>query len=228
MLKQAILGMGLLAASSVANAAFIVSQSSISGADMSGMEVTATFEDGSSETALWVTTSDTLGTSGAILIDQEGLAGGAFGSSWSLTLAGFTLPNIGDGIAGDLGVVYGDWLLENQGSGIASFSINGMMAGVAFDIIAPDEVTPGSETGAAFDSLLGGIEGSYANQVDPAFGDLFWQLDVALEDVVGQGDIFQFSADTDLLTEVSTPATIGIFLGALVLFARRSRSSVTL
>lgn len=229
MLKQVIFGIGLLALSSAANAAFIISKAKITGADMTGMSVTVNFSDNSSETALWMTTSDTLGTSGRLLDDEEGLAGGAFGSFWNLTVAGNTDFNFGDGNNGAGGAIYGDWVLQNEGtdSAITSFVINGEAVGIAFDIIPIIDVTPGSSVGRPFDSLLGEIEGSHSGQVNPEFDDLFWQLDVNLVNQLEEGDFYFFASDTDGLVKVSAPASIGLMFTSLVLFANRRRSAVS-
>ncbi|MFC4700831.1 hypothetical protein ACFO4O_11725 [Glaciecola siphonariae] len=225
MLKQAMIGMSLLAASSFANAALIVSQSAITGADMAGMEVTVTFADSTSESVLWTVVNGTPGTGGTAIENAEAQSGGAFADTWALTQAGFTLGGVQNGI------FFGDWELTNLSAqqAIIGLSINGWLGngGIAFDSIASntDEGTPGSGSGQAFISNLP-ASGQYFLQVDPAYDDLFWQLGIVFNTGLNAQDSISFFADTELLAEVSAPATIGLVLGSLVLFARRSRASV--
>jgi len=63
--------------------------SAITGADMAGMEVTATFEGGLTETLTWSTTS-----TDASVPFGEGFAGGGFGTNFSFEHQGFTEGNV--------------------------------------------------------------------------------------------------------------------------------------
>lgn len=214
-----------------ANADFIVDESSITGADMTGIEVSVTFGTGQTqftETGIWQVISNTLLTTGDPLIDLNGFVGGVVTESWSFTQSGLTLGGFDDN-----GTAYGLWTLTNtsaSGDDITGFSINGLTSdsAIAFDIDADTEGFTGSNTGQAFISDFGdNATGTYSNQVDASFSDLFFQLDVLFNSssVVDSGASINFFADTELLSavEVSAPATAGLLLTGLAFMSRRQK-----
>jgi hypothetical protein len=220
MLKRAVTAASLLALSLVTNAA-IVQQSSITGADMAGMEVTVTFADSSTETGVWQVLTNTPLATGDPIIDANGFSGGVVASTWSLTQAGFSLGGFDDA-----GTPYGMWTISNLSSsvGIAGFTINGLTAAssIAFDIDSDAVQFPGSEFGQAFVAENGvAAVSSYTNPVDVLFTDLFWQIDVFFDSPITDGNSVDFFSDTDAMS-VSTPATMGLLLGGLVLLSRRA------
>ena len=223
MIRKIILGIGMLAMSGIANAAIIVSESAITGADMAGMEVTVTFGDDTTESVLWQVIAD---NNGETIEDAEGRIGGAIADTWSLQQQGYTLGGV------DEGIYYGLWTLMNSnGLGIKNVVISGLIAGtnrIAFDIIAGDsdlpdngEVFPGSNGGQAFVTDFPGALGSYSNQVDPAYNDLFYTLTIDFESLVQQGQTVDFFADTDAVN-VSEPSILALMLLGLGFAARRT------
>lgn len=233
MFKKILLAASLLIAAGTSSAALVVTDSSVTGADMAGLEVSVTFANGVTETAVWEVVNDTpvSVSSGDVSVDAEVLSGGAFGSSWALTQGGFTLGAI------DNGSPFGDWELSNLTSSeaIIALSLNGMPGGVVFDIVPGEkdsitgeitmEVTPGSKSGlhyvASDDST-----GEYSNQLDSAFEDLFWQLDVRFDTGIAAGQTVTYFADTDLV-EVPAPSALALILGGIVFLARQRFSATT-
>lgn len=225
MFRKFILSLGMLAISTAANASLIVSQSDITGADMAGIEVTVTFEDSSTESSIWAIIADNGGVS---IEDAEGRVGGAIASTWSLTQQGYTFGN-----STGSGAIYGLWTFANNNAlGVTNISISGLLSGltsIAFDIVqtsTSDEAFPGSGNGRPFQSsLLSGATGSYANQADPAYNDLFYTLNIDLSSPLAQGESFNFLADTEEVS-VSEPGTLAILLscGMLLVTRRFSRT----
>ena len=127
--------------SSAAQAAVLNFDTSITGADMGGINVTATFADSSNETLTWVSTGTDLGDSGNVIIDHEGYTGGVSGTNWSLTQQGFTLGNVN---GTDL---YGAWTFTNDDSNITGLKIDTTGTDIMFDTVM-------------FDSLLQDANGS--------------------------------------------------------------------
>lgn len=218
MLKRVVAAGSLLAMSLCANADFVVSQSSITGADMAGMEVTVMFADGSTDSGVWSVISNTALSTGDPIIDMNGFSGGVTAADWSLTQSGLTLGGVDDA-----GTFYGLWSLvnNNAASDITGFSVNGFTANslIAFDVRDDVVGTPGSDSGMAFVSDLP-ASGAGSNAVNVAFDDLFWQLDVMLGSGLAATEELRFFVDTDAMA-VSAPATMSLVFGGLVLLARR-------
>lgn len=221
MLKKLMVGAVLLSASLSSQAGII---SSITGADMTGISVTATFADFTSETLLWNPISTTLGTSGNNIIDHEGFSGGVFGTDWSLIQQGYTLGEY------DGSNTYGAWSFtdnKTSGSEITSIVIDASNTGIIFDTEFISDLsldTNGSSQGRAVTGILATIDnsalftGSYSNNYQE---ELFSTLTI---DFISPGTSFQFLADTDVAT-VSEPATALVFITgllALVNFRRKS------
>ena len=216
MIKQALIGLSLLTASSLSNAAFIVAEDIITGADMAGMTVEVNFAGGSSETITWA----------ALSTDS----GGAIGSSWELVQEGNTLGN-----EISTGVYEGLWTITNNSSdanlAITSFKISGQPGLIAFVTIlflnvGDDEGTPGSDQGRGFiaDDVAPFIAatGEYFNLVDAQYNDLFWDLVVTPISALMMGEQVRYFADTDkAAAQVSAPATLALTLAGLALFTRR-------
>lgn len=213
MKKSALLGAAALLLSGQASADYI---STVTGADMTGVEVTVTFADLSSETLVW----DTL-TSDPSVPYMEGYSGGVFGSGWSLTQQGDTISNVSP--AGD---VLGAWTFSFDGSmSIASVFIDAYVADFVFDTEAGDASGNGSGAGREFVD-----DGTYdlsamfdMNIEDELFGTLMIsEATGAVWDTAGS---FDFAIDTDMVA-VPAPATIGIFAATLGLmgFNRRKKA----
>lgn len=218
MLKKALLGLSLLAASCFASANIIVTQSSVTGADMVGMEVTVSFDDGSTDSGFWQMISNTPLSTGNAIIDMNGFSGGVVNATWSLIQEGFTL-----GGYDDAGTAYGLWTLTNNSStaNITGFTLQGVGAGVAFDI-EPDSIgTPNSQTGQEYVSDTISSH-TYTDQVNASgtYTDLFYTLSVDYATALGQSESALFFAETDLVG-VSEPATIAFVTAGLLLFTRR-------
>jgi hypothetical protein len=152
-----------------------------SGADMSGMRVTAFWADATSAVLTW---------------------GSLGGGSWGVSNSRFTLSFPG---AGD--TFNDNWTLQNlagAGSALTRFLLNGAPGNTVFDTQFGGETT-GSANGFNFSFTSGALAGStaqYTNIVNltgqPAAGDIFETLDVALgSGGLGLGQSLTFRADTD-------------------------------
>ena len=195
------------------SAASPILNSSITGADMAGIEVTAFF-GGGSESALWAVTS--AGPGGPF---GEGFAGAASGTAWTLSQQGYSLGNV-DPQVGVLGL----WTLTNNtGFNITRLQIDALIANIVFDVIASPEVTPGSGPGRAFTpdpAYTGFTNATYSNQLSLAYNDLFGTLTIDFGNGLAAGASLQFLADTDLAdTTTAIPAPGSLWLFALGLFA---------
>lgn len=139
---------------------------------MIGMQVTANFLDGTSQTVGW----------GAVGNDT----GGAFGSGWSLTASGNTYNS--------------SWTLNNSGLGITSLVINAIPGNTVFDtypyLYGPLQ-TPGSAEGWEFQRLSGQSPNSYRYSIpiDISHGDLYGTLSLYWSN--GFTGAMTFRADTD-------------------------------
>ena len=223
MLKKITAGILLLSMSALAHADYIVTDSEVDGSEMTGMEVTVTFADGSMDTGTWATTS-----MDGMIPNQEGYAGSASGQSWMLSQAGWTEGNV-DGTD-----ILGIWTLMNDSAqAITGFSIDALAGSVAFDIVFGSEVTPGSQGGKDFVAFMGnttpaaeytGTIATLSNQLNAAYDDLFGMLAVTFEtgSELGASASVYFWIDTDAV-QVNAPSTIGVLLMGMFLAARLSR-----
>jgi len=191
-MKKLLVGAVLFSTSLYSNAGII---NSITGADMAGIQVTATFADTTSETFLWNTLSTTLGTSGNDIVDHEGFSGGVFGTDWSLTQQGYSLGNF------NAGNIYGAWTFDdNRGANeITSIAIDANGTGIMFDtefISDLAEDTNGSGQGRpvfAFidEDVYTGFAASYSNNIQQ---ELYSSL---MLDLTAPGTSFKFLVDPD-------------------------------
>lgn len=202
MKKSALFGAAALLLSSQASADYI---STVTGADMTGMEVTVTFSDMSTETVTW----------SSILMDDtvaylEGYIGGVTGSSWTLTQQGDSISETPTGIA----YVLGAWTFTYDGtaSGIESVYIDAWAGDVVFDTEEGDASANGSDAGREFVASESYVVGTFDTNIeDELYGGLLLTGDSgALLDTAGT---FQFVVDTDIAVPV--PATLGIFAATL-------------
>jgi hypothetical protein len=141
------------------------------GSQMTGMQVTANFKNGGSQTLTWAST----GTE----------SGGINGNGWSLTQSGdtFTFP----------------WIL-NASQSLSSLIINSIPGNTIFDD-GSDPSTEGSERGWSFDVLSGNFPTSfaYSHPIEISTGDLFGKLTLTWNNgFTGQ---LQFRADTDSIVQ---------------------------
>jgi hypothetical protein len=154
------------------------------GDNMSGMTVTVTFADGSSETAYWAATG--IGS------------GSASGTLWSLAESGDTFGGI--------------WTLTNNNSSpITSLSIDAGTGDTVFDVWNDASGTPGSEMGWAFDRISSNnfdVNATYMNSIalsgNPPVGDLYRNLLLSFAEPTGAPTglfgILEFISDTDNLS----------------------------
>ena len=163
----------------------------VTGANMIGMEVTAMFQDGSSETKDW----EMIGAPGD-------LAGGVIGIDWFLTQAGDTFS--GD-LSGDVDLADPtsfNWRLSNStGQNLTKLNVNGVPGNIVFDIINDLKVTEDSGFGTPFVPFGGddpNIPPSYLQPVDGS-PDLFGELQVDFTNGLGTGNSINFAIDTDLV-----------------------------
>ncbi len=185
-------------AASQAQAGFI---SLVTGADMAGIEVTATFSDMSTETLTWE----------ALTADS----GGVSGTGWTLVQEGNTFGELTGG-----GIVVGAWTLINNSATLESLFINLLPANFIFDTLFGDASANGSGSGREFvsDVAIGSMFGGLLQD------ELYSTLTLTgIED--GQT---RFLIDTDLVSvSVSAPATASILmlsLLGLVMNARRKQA----
>lgn len=176
--------------------------SNVTGADMAGIEVTAYFAGGGSETVTWLATS----TDNSIPF-QEGYAGGVTGTGWALAQQGNTFGDVTPA-----GQQLGVWSLSSEASLIA-LEIDALIAGFVFDNVFSIEHTSGSGVGRPF------VSNQFPGP-DAVYGDLFSSpdlygsltLDWGRTEFVGD---MLFMADTDRL---SVPEPAGVLLLAAGLF----------
>ncbi len=196
MLKKWTLGIILLSTSLFSQADIITYNSVITGADMAGMEVTATFLNGSSETLIWDVISTDLGNTGNSVIDHEGFSGGVSGGGWSLTQQGLTLGNY------NAGVFYGAWTFTDN-VGITNLDIKSNNSNVVFDTVTIDDLAEDSNTSSQGRSVYAFKDGAEYNDFsatydDHVFQELYGTLLLELND---PNTSFQFWADTDKSTD---------------------------
>jgi len=188
----------------------------VNGADMAGIEVTAYFDNDTSETATWIATGAE--------------SGGAFGTAWKLFESGDTLNQRGMDPA---------WTLENNtGNFITAFEIDAWVAGIFFDVkmepcIGPnvpncpyDEHTPGSRQGRPFtpDGTLAISNVVYSDLLNAP--DLYGELEVDFAGGgLGAGQSFQFMIDTDQIPESPLYALLAMGLTGFF-FQQRAKRKV--
>ncbi len=158
----------------------------VTGAEMEGMQVTAMFEGGTSETIPWTV--------------QSGIAGGAIGTNWFLSQAGNTFT--GD-LSGDLDLADPaafNWLLSNStGKTLTKLNVNGVPGNILFDVVKDMKVTEKSGFGTPFTPFGGNdpnILPTYLQPVDGA-SDLFGELQIVLNNGLASGGTLNFAVDTD-------------------------------
>ena len=187
------------------------------GDKMSGMRVTASFLDGSSQSLIWGATG-----SGS---------GGVLGPGWSLTESGNTYPQVNDPNGSF-------WTLSNFAQGMTSLVIDAVPGNTLFDNYPLRESgldTPKSAEGWNFQPTLGQAPTSYAysNPIDISYGDLFGRLSLYWPS--GFTGVMQFLADTDSGTrndpvQVSNPVirTIPptVYFAAPTIYEGQSASTV--
>jgi len=145
------------------------------GDDMAGMKVTASFLDGSSETAIWAATS--------------GAAGAATGTGWVLSESGDTYG--------------GSWNLNNtRNSGMSKLVIDAGPGNTVFDIDWSGYGTAGSANGWTFSSSTSfNIIATYKDLValtgNNPVGDLYRFLILDFTDASGMNSSMSYIADTD-------------------------------
>ena len=161
---------------------------------MAGMEVTAEFVGGGSETVSWAATGPN--------------AGAATGSGWSLVVTGHTyFPG-------------GSWTLSTTSAALSRLTLDGKPGDTAFDIFwgstGDDEGTLGSYLGRTFTvtSTPGGVDilATYVDEValvgEEPVGDLYRSLDIRFinPEGLGTGETLIFRADTDNVVYAPPPA----------------------
>jgi hypothetical protein len=181
-----------------ARATMLTFDTSITGADMDGIGVTATFADNSTETIFWESISTDLGNSGNNVIDYEGYKGGAIATNWSLTQQGFTLGNFGDGNT------YGAWSFTNDNAGITGLKIDTTNTDIMFDTATFETIlqdTNGSGQGRGFLTDQVGVTHVYSGNVQQ-------ELYKILELSGLTGENFDYFADTDKQDDNATPVDV--------------------
>jgi hypothetical protein len=180
-----------------------IATSVTTGATMGGMQVSAFFTNGSSQTVPWI---------GGFL----GF-GSATGTGWMLTESGDTDTS--------------SWMLTNStGFGLTRLVIDGGPGKTVFDRTFGGMIgTPGTSTGRDFVVTSGGsgttILATYHDQVavipNPPVGDIFRSLDIAFQNTGGfaSGQTLGFGADTDSTVDVLTPLAAIPEPSSLLLFS---------
>jgi hypothetical protein len=200
---------------------------STTGADMGGMLVTWTFAGGGTSFASW---------------------GDLGGGVWGVSSGGFSVT------LGEATNTYGGvWSIFNGSDNrVSSVRFNGAPGRTLFDCdwnavalecensgsSAADFGTTGSAEGWSLESsggtYTGGVSGFYTNAYaitgDPAVGDLFEQLTIRFDDILGVGVGYDFIADTDNSPSnvpppqrVPEPGSIALLLSGLSGLAVMSR-----
>lgn len=191
-----LLGLGFAAAmfASQAQAAFILN---VTGSDMAGIEVTATFADTSTETITWAS----LG----------GNAGGVNGTNWSLSVDGDTIiPNAAT-------PTVGAWNLFNQHQSLVSLFID-LGTAFVFDTEFGDASANGSGAGRAFiDFNDKGTTWAFSGLVqDELYSGLMLTT-------LSNGRTY-FGVDTDAVPAPATLSLMGLALLGLVAGTRRKKA----
>jgi hypothetical protein len=194
-----------------------VSTSATTGADMTGMNVTAFFSDGSSKSAIWATTGVEIGGAAISGVFSLSETGNTFGGPWDLT--------------------------NSYSATLTKLTIDGGAGSTVFDIDDLNEGTVGSGVGEAYTDRSfppGTIVATYSKIValsgSAPVGDLFAILTIDYTGLDGggiaSGSGLSFAQDTDnlaLLGDLQTtplPAALPLFaggLGVIGLLARRRK-----
>ncbi len=202
-------GLALAAVATPASAQTVVSGYNTGGDDMNGMQVLVNFLDGTSQSAIWGTTSPN--------------AGGAFGTNWGLSLSGSTTFGY-------------PWTFSASNKLVRSLSINAIPGNTMWDKDWPTYPgTPGSANGWTFQVASGKAPDAYSYSVpiDISVGDLWGTL--SMQWLNGFSGTMKFYADTDNGTisnpvtpaqPVPEPGTIAalVTVGALSAAAKRRRT----
>lgn len=207
MKKFLLLGFLSMFGTSQAHAGFI---NTVTGADMAGLQVTATFAGGATETLIWHMTSPGSGLTDTISLESE--IGGVFGSMFTLSQQGDSQGNVDtNGTPNDFSddTIYGLWTLTSLiDETLTSLFIEVLNTNVVFDTLFADNGN-GSDRGRAFTTTASGTSYSYGDLVqDELFGSLLVNVDLA------KNQSLTFLADTDLVT-VPAPATLSLLLLAM-------------
>jgi hypothetical protein len=189
------------------------------GSMMSGMKVTASFVDGTSQSLFWSATGSR--------------SGGVFGNSWSLTQSGNTYAPDNDNTEAAA------WILTNNGLGITSLVIDAIPGNTVFDnLYAFDSPlqTPGSERGWPLQIFSGQSPDSsaYSIPIDISYGDLFGKLSMYWG--AGFTGVMKFFADTDSSSSTvypkdpvaynSPPKDLAVSFSAPTIYEGQSTSAV--
>lgn len=166
--------------------------------DMNGMEITAYFSDGSSDTAIMGNTT-------------------AAGTGWSTTFSSATTWSDPFNVS----------VSNTSGLLITGLSFSGKDGDTVFDAITDPVLSPGSARGnAIYDvsytgSTVTSIDATYTNKVSvngTFYGDLYETLNLDFTDGLASGDTLSFVTDTDNLeidgdlTPVDVPEPASLFL----------------
>jgi hypothetical protein len=216
MFKKWTLGAVLLSTSLFSQAGFITKD--VTGAEMAGMEITAFFEGGGSDTQTWSALSAT--------------KGGVETSDWSLTLDGDTFGQR------DGAIYYGLWTLSNllDNSNIIGLTINSAIANIYFDtiegydplrpVVGAGDHTAGSGAGRTFASTdLINTSALFSNVYSGP--DLFGTMEITWNNgfSLAANQQYSFMTDTDKVN-VPEPSTMFTFaLGLMALVSMRKKSS---
>ncbi|MBD2666726.1 hypothetical protein B6N60_02983 [Richelia sinica FACHB-800] len=162
------------------------------GSQMTGMQVTAHFQNGGSQNLTWAS-SDTQ-------------SGGVNGNGWSLNQSGDTFNS--------------PWIL-NASQSLSSLIINAIPGNTVFDD-GSHPSTEGSERGWSFDVLLGNLPTSfpYSHPIEISAGDLFGKLTLTWDR--GFTGELKFLADTDTIVQAVPEATSVVGLLAFGVFGASS------
>jgi hypothetical protein len=172
------------------------------GADMTGLNISATFSNGLSQTLAWATTGAS--------------AGGVFGAGWSLTLNGDSFG--------------GNWLFNftTLQAQLTRLVLDGSTGLTVLDRTNPSPGTPGSASGMDFSFSAGTCGACVATATyggltsigaAAAVGDLFQKVTVDFTGGTGPRTNWSFVQDTDndsrFVPGVPEPETYVLLLGGL-------------
>ncbi len=186
------------------------------GADMTGLNVTATFGNGFSQSLAWGTTGPS--------------AGGVFGTGWSLTLNGDSF---------NTGWLFDFTTIQAQ---LTRLVLDGSTGLTILDRTNPSTGTPGSSSGLDFNFVTGSCVGCMATATyggltsigaAAAVGDLFQKVSVDFTGGTGPRVDWSFVQDTDndsrFVPGIPEPETYALMLGGLGLVSwvakRRRRAA---